>query len=272
MPPVARPPKADLVFDIELLAVKRMPTFPQADAAKQQSTASGLKWQVLAPSAGAKPRTNQGVTMGINVWTPEGKLLIWGDRDARIAGALGSGAIQGMRVAFMKEAAPLMNQGSVCRFEVPAALAFGEKPPPIPGLQPNMTTVWQLELRRINDVPAFAMTEPGNLKTTASGLGYEVLRPGTGRSPRASDRVEVHYTGWLTDGTLFDSSHGRGEPITFPLGRVIPGWTEGVQLMQEGAIYRFTIPANLAYGKRGAPPVIGPDATLVFVVELIGIE
>jgi FKBP-type peptidyl-prolyl cis-trans isomerase len=97
------------------------------------------------------------------------------------------------------------------------------------------------------------------------------LRAGEGRSPQASDTVTVHYAGWTTDGKLFDSSYTRGEPATFPLGRVIGGWTEGLQLMREGGSSRFVIPPELAYGARGAPPKIGPNATLVFQVELIRI-
>ena len=111
-----------------------------------------------------------------------------------------------------------------------------------------------------------------NIKTTPSGLQYEVLVPGTGtKSPSASDAVTVHYKGSTLDGNEFDSSYSRGEPTTFPLNRVIPGWTEGVQLMTEGAKYRFFIPAELAYGERGAGP-IGPNETLVFEVELIKIQ
>jgi FKBP-type peptidyl-prolyl cis-trans isomerase FkpA len=115
-------------------------------------------------------------------------------------------------------------------------------------------------------------TKKPNIKTTASGLQYEVLTPGKGaKSPSASDEVTVHYKGTSLDGNEFDSSYGRGEPATFPLNRVIPGWTEGVQLMTEGAKYRFYIPADLAYGERGAGP-IGPNETLIFDVELIKIQ
>jgi FKBP-type peptidyl-prolyl cis-trans isomerase len=111
-----------------------------------------------------------------------------------------------------------------------------------------------------------------NIKTTASGLQYEILTPGTGsKSPSASDNVTVHYKGTTLDGNEFDSSYSRGEPATFPLNRVIPGWTEGVQLMTEGAKYRFFIPSDLAYGAQGGGP-IGPNATLIFDVELIKIQ
>lgn len=108
--------------------------------------------------------------------------------------------------------------------------------------------------------------------TTESGLQYEVLQPGTGATPTADDRVTVHYRGTLLDGTEFDSSYERGEPAAFEVGKIIPGWTEALQLMKVGAKYRLFIPPPLAYGENGAGDVIGPNATLIFEVELLGIE
>ena len=105
--------------------------------------------------------------------------------------------------------------------------------------------------------------------TTASGLQYVVEKEGTGKQPKATDNVTVHYTGRLLDGKVFDSSVSRGEPATFPLNRVIPGWTEGLQLMKEGAKYVFFIPSDLAYGAQGAGRDIPPHSTLIFEVELI---
>jgi len=105
--------------------------------------------------------------------------------------------------------------------------------------------------------------------TTASGLQYTVLKEGTGRKPTATDKVRCHYEGFLTDGTVFDSSIQRGTPADFPLNGVISGWTEGLQLMAEGAKYRFFIPYQLAYGERGAGAMIPPYAALIFDVELI---
>ena len=110
------------------------------------------------------------------------------------------------------------------------------------------------------------------VKVTDSGLQYEVLQEGSGASPSATETVNVHYHGTRTGGTVFDSSVERGEPIEFPLNRVIPGWTEGLQLMKEGGKYRFFIPYDLAYGPQGSPPSIPPYAALIFDVELFEVK
>lgn len=108
--------------------------------------------------------------------------------------------------------------------------------------------------------------------TTPSGIKYRIVKEGDGATPEATSTVLVNYEGRLKTGQIFDSSYERGEPISFPLNGVIPGWTEGVQLMKEGSIYEFYIPYNLAYGERGAPPTIPPYANLLFKVELIKVE
>lgn len=116
------------------------------------------------------------------------------------------------------------------------------------------------------------LTENGKKEgviTLPSGLQYQVLQEGNGKSPKATDQVKCHYEGTLINGKVFDSSYRRGEPATFPLNGVIAGWTEGLQLMKEGAKYRFFIPFNLAYGTRGAGQDIPPYAALIFDVELI---
>lgn len=107
--------------------------------------------------------------------------------------------------------------------------------------------------------------------TTASGLQYQSLVTGNGAKPTTSDRVQVHYKGTLIDGTVFDSSYDRGEPIVFPVTGVIAGWVEGLQLMNVGSKFELVIPSNLAYGTNGSGPAIGPDATLIFEVELLAI-
>jgi FKBP-type peptidyl-prolyl cis-trans isomerase FklB len=110
------------------------------------------------------------------------------------------------------------------------------------------------------------------VKTLPSGLQYRVIQAGTGKSPKAADEVTAHYRGTLIDGTEFDSSYRRGKPETLPVGGVIAGWTEALQLMQEGAKWQLFVPSNLAYGERGAGRDIGPNATLIFEIELISIQ
>ena len=110
------------------------------------------------------------------------------------------------------------------------------------------------------------------VKTLPSGLQYKEIAPGTGKSPKTTDTVTTHYKGTLIDGTEFDSSYKRGEPVSFPVSGVIAGWTEALQLMKEGAKWQLFVPPNLAYGERGAGREIGPNATLIFEVELISIQ
>ena len=108
--------------------------------------------------------------------------------------------------------------------------------------------------------------------TTASGLQYKVTKQGTGKQPAATSQVTVHYKGMLLDGKVFDSSYDRGQPVEFPLNQVIPGWTEGLQLMKEGGKATFYIPAKLAYGEQGVPGTIPPNSTLIFDVELLQVK
>jgi len=110
------------------------------------------------------------------------------------------------------------------------------------------------------------------VKTLPSGLQYKVIKAGTGKKPKLNDTVMTHYRGTLIDGTEFDSSYKRGQPVSFLVSGVLPGWTEALQLMEEGAKWQLFIPSNLAYGERGAGGIIGPNATLVFEIELVSIQ
>jgi FKBP-type peptidyl-prolyl cis-trans isomerase len=137
-------------------------------------------------------------------------------------------------------------------------------------------------------IPTFLMAQSSNLEqgqaflaanasktgvhTTPSGLQYKIITEGHGKSPKATDTVLVNYSGTTIDGTEFDSSYKRNEPISFPLNGVIPGWTEGVQLIKEGGKIQLYIPSNLAYGSRGAGGVIAPDSTLIFDIELLKVQ
>ena len=149
-------------------------------------------------------------------------------------------------------------------------------------IRETMTT-FQNEMRVKQEVVAKKNKEQGDsflaankkkegVKTLQSGLQYKVIKVGIGKKPKLNDYVTTHYRGTLIDGTEFDSSYERGQPATFQVSGVIPGWTEALQLMEEGAKWQLFVPPNLAYGERGAGDVIGPNATLVFEIELISVQ
>lgn len=143
-------------------------------------------------------------------------------------------------------------------------------------LQDNQTNTQQMSTaeKNLQEGQAFLAqnkTKPG-VVTTASGLQYEVLKEGTGPKPTLNQTVKVHYEGTLIDGTIFDSSYKRGEPIEFGVTQVIPGWTEALQLMNVGSKYKLYLPSNIAYGANGAGGAIGPNETLIFTVELLAVR
>ena len=265
-PPVI-PPNATLVFEVELLDFVILPTFTQATPEKQVKLESGIAYEVVEAGTGESARNGQVCVIEYALFSTSGKLV-----DSSVAQGRNIRDVCGeSRMAFMNEVLPLMKTGTSLRLEVPPALAFKDRPMG-PDLPPNSNTVWQLRVLEIVEPPAmpeFKLLTADKTVTTASGLKYEVLKAGEGASPKLGQNVTVQYAGWLTDGTLFDASFKRGEPATFQLGRVIKGWNEGLQLMQPGAIMRFEIPSELAYGPRGSPPVIPANATLIFYVELL---
>ena len=140
------------------------------------------------------------------------------------------------------------------------------------GVQRQKDSVAQIENRKSGYDFLADNKQKDGVKTTPSGLQYKVLTEGNGPRPKATSQVTVHYKGTLLDGKQFDSSYDRGQPATFPLNQVIPGWTEGVQLMNVGSKYQFWIPSDLAYGPHGSPPTIPPNSTLVFQVELLSFK
>jgi len=262
------PANSTLVFEVELLGVIRPPAFTAPTPEKQTTCESGLKYEVLKEGQGEAPRAEQGVKLSFAVFSPKGDLIISTALDnVHIAGCANGLQLTKLGEKFLDEAVRLMKPGGRYLFEVPADLCWGDKQV-VPQLPAGSPTIWELELLSVIDLPAFEQPDPEKMTKTESGLSYQMLTEGTGRMPTAQDKVTVHYCGWLADGTVFDSSYARGEPATFPLGRVIPGWTEGMQLMKEGGKCRFVIPANLAYGPRQTGK-IPANATLIFVVELL---
>ncbi|MEM6956516.1 MAG: FKBP-type peptidyl-prolyl cis-trans isomerase [Myxococcota bacterium] len=235
---------------------------PPADA---ERTASGLASKVLTAATGTDGPSSarDRVTVHYTGWTTDGERF----DSSRERGQPATFPLNGV-IAGWTEGLQLMKLGEHRRFWIPENLAYQGRPG-----RPAGMLVFDVELISVDhapeppSVPEDVAAAPPSATTTDSGLASRVLEAGTGSAhPAATDRVRVHYTGWTTDGEMFDSSVTRGRPATFPLNRVIAGWTEGVQLMVVGEKRRFWIPANLAY--EGRP---GPQGTLVFDVELLEI-
>jgi len=236
-------------------------TNPPADAVK---SASGLISRVVSPGTGTeKPSATDLVTVNYTGWSSDGKMF-----DSSAARGTSATFPLNRVMAGWRECVQLMVAGERRRCWVPEALAYRGQ-----AGRPAGTVVFEIELIEARANPTIPPPDvagpPADAKRTASGLAYKVLHPGFGvRHPDNLRRVTVHYTGWTTDGKMFDSSVARGAPTTMGLDEVIRGWTEGVQLMVEGERTRFWIPQDLAYkGQAGSP-----RGMLVFDIELIKIE
>jgi FKBP-type peptidyl-prolyl cis-trans isomerase len=239
---------------------------PPADVAAPpedaQKTASGLASKVTMPGTGkTHPVKTDLVTVDYTGWTTDGKMF-----DSSVSRGKPATFPLDRVIAGWTEGVQLMVEGETRRFWIPEALAYGGK------REPKGVLVFDVRLISFTASPTVPPLDvkapPADAKKTASGLAYKVLKDGVGgRHPKSSDRVTVHYSGWTTDGKLFDSSVVRGAPAQFALDAVIPGWTEGVQLMYEGEKTRFWVPQQLAY--KGQSP---PYGMLVFDVELVKIN
>jgi FKBP-type peptidyl-prolyl cis-trans isomerase len=232
---------------------------PPKDAKK---TPSGLAYKVIKAGTGKQhPTATSAVTVHYTGWTTDGKMF-----DSSVERGQPATFPLNRVIAGWTEGVQLMVVGEKRRLWVPEAIAYNKQPG-----RPAGMLVFDVELIDMpTHAPADVKAPPADATRTASGLAYKVLKAGTGRPlhPKATDMVMVHYTGWTTDGKMFDSSLARGQPATFPLNGVIKGWTEGVQLMVEGEKTRFWIPDTLAY--KGQPD--RPQGTLVFDVELLRIN
>ncbi len=229
--------------------------------ANATKTSSGLASRVIKPGAGkTHPGRSDMVTVHYTGWTTDGKMFDSSKTDGNPVTFPLDRVIAGWT-----EGVQLMVAGETRRLWIPEALAYQGK------RDPKGMLVFDVELisfRPPPQAPSDVKAPPSDAKKTSTGLAYKMIKPGTGTThPRSIDQVTVHYSGWTTDGKLFDSSVTRGEPATFPLNGVIAGWTEGVQLMVEGETMRFWIPEALAYGGKQAP-----YGMLVFDVELISIK
>jgi FKBP-type peptidyl-prolyl cis-trans isomerase len=240
-----------------------------AAPADAQRTASGLVSKILKAGTGKDhPKAQDRVSVHYSGWTKDGKMF-----DSSVTrGAPASFGVNQV-IPGWTEALQLMVKGEKRRLWIPSKLAYGDSPRTG---APKGDLTFDVELLDISampeppPVPKDVKEPPKTAKKTASGLAYTTLKKGTGtKKPKATDRVRVHYTGWTTDGRMFDSSVARGQPAEFPLSNVIKGWTEGVQLMKVGDKMRFWIPPKLAYGE--TPAHGAPAGMLVFDIELLDV-
>jgi FKBP-type peptidyl-prolyl cis-trans isomerase len=247
-------------------AMPETPPDLKAPPEAAETTSSGLASLVIAKGSGTtNPGATDVVTVHYSGWTTDGKMFDSSVQRGQPSSFPLNGVIKGWT-----EGVQLMVEGEKRRFWIPADLAYGENPG---GGRPGGLLVFDVELLAIKEMPRTpedVAAPPEDAEKTKSGLASRVLKAGSGEvKPKATDRVLVHYSGWTTDGKMFDSSVQRGQPIDFPLNGVIAGWTEGVQLMVTGEKRRFWIPADLAYGEN--PGGGRPGGLLVFDVELLEI-
>ena len=261
------PPDATLTFEVELVEVLAAPEPADIALEDYETTESGLKYFDLEPGRGESPVSGDSVTLHFYGWLEDGTSL-GGTTD----GPPASFQIGGNQVfPGLEEGVSTMSVGGQRQLLIPPELAFGDTGSA--SVPPNATLIIEVTLLNIVPLPepaVFPEVDESEYEETASGLQYYDIEIGEGASPLPGQQVQVHYTGWLTDGTKFDSSIDRGLPFPFPLGvgSVIPGWDEGVSTMQIGGIRLLRIPSELAYGPQGNGD-IPPNATLIFEVRLL---
>jgi FKBP-type peptidyl-prolyl cis-trans isomerase len=249
------------------------------------SLPSGLQYKVITPGTGKTPKATDKVTTHYRGTLINGTEFDSSYRLGKPASFTVNRIIKGWT-----EALQLMKEGANWQLFIPPKLAYGIRGVPGSQIGPNATLIVDIELLSVNDKAALLeRLAQKNLKkgekflaknakkdgvvTLPSGLQYKVITPGTGKTPKVTDKVTTHYRGTLINGTEFDSSYKRGKPAQFSVNRVITGWQEALQLMKEGAKWQLFIPAKLAYKEVGSPAgEIGPNATLIFKIELISVD
>ena len=251
----------------------REPGPTDGDAPKDfTTTKSGLKYRILRKSDGEKPLRNDKVFVNYKGWLDDGEEFDSSYKKGRTIDFKVNQVIPGWT-----EGMQLIGVGGMIELEIPSKIGYGKDG--FPGaVPPDATLHFIVELVELKRGPK--PVEPGKadadapeeFTTTKSGLKYRIRRNSDGKKPSATSVVSAHYKGWLDDGSVFDASYDRGEVLTMPLNRLIRGWAEGMQLIGKGGMIEMEVPPEIGYGKDGFPPVIPPNATLHFLVELIDVK
>lgn len=256
------PPNATLIFEVELVEVQPQPKPVAVEEADYSETESGLKYYFLEEGEGTAVQEGDLVSIDVELWYDDGTLLQSSiQRGAPIDFVLGSeGSLPGL-----DEALVLMQEGDKIQLVMPATLAGGGETDP--------DLIFEIRLLETGQPPKPLEVDEEDYTVTESGLKFYEIEAGSGPAPQTGDLVSVHYQLWLEDGTLIDSSVAGGQPFQFVIGGggTIPGWEEGVMLMQEGGKAQFVVPSELGYGPSGSGP-IPPDATLIFELEVLEVQ
>ncbi len=267
------PANSTLIFEVEFLQITQEAIQPYEIKPKDTvTTASGIKYAIIKANKSGESAVGKKVTVNYTGFLKDGKMFDSSlDRNQPLVVDIGKGKL----FPGLDEAISLMHNGEKGRFIIPSKLAFGERGGgPVP---PDSDIIMDLEVIDVKEIPVPVKYDTTGItpKVTASGLKYfEIKLSGNSKKPEAGQQVKVHYSGYLMDGKMFDSSVERGQPIEFPLGsgQVIAGWEEGIALMHVGDQFRLIIPYHLAYGDAGRPPVIPEKADLIFDVELVDVS
>ncbi|HET6227692.1 MAG TPA: FKBP-type peptidyl-prolyl cis-trans isomerase, partial [Bacteroidia bacterium] len=266
------PANSTLIFDVQLVKVTEGVKPFDVKGKDTIKTPSGLKYIIVKENKAGETTTGKRVTINYSGFLIGGKCFDSSqDRGQPLTAEVGRGKL----FPGLDESLSLLKKGEKAKFIIPSSLAFGERGGgPIP---PNSDLIMDVEVTDVKEIPVPVKFDTAGVapKVTATGLKYfEIKKSGSTQKAEAGKNVKVHYTGYLADGKIFDSSVERDQPIDFQLGAgmVIPGWEEGIALMNVGDKYRLVIPSQLGYGEAGRAPVIPPNAELTFDIELISIS
>lgn len=263
------PANSTLTFSVEVLDIQKAAV--PAEVSDYIVDENGAQYAILEEGDGPAAEKGDIVRFDYNAWLEEGAVLFDSSTQAGRPASLplGQSGLEGLDLGMVG-----IKSGETRQIRIPPELAYGEEGAGQGIIPPNATLIFEIRLLELKVSPKLSLADESEFQTTDSGLEYTILQEGEGDVVQKDQGVSVHYSGWLEDGTLFDSSIPRDTPFTFVVGAgdVIAGWDEGVEGMKVGEKRQLRIPGDLGYGENGSPPTIPPNATLIFDVEVLAID